>query len=139
MRMKNDLPALPAGRQGGRHGKEKFKKEFKNRVYKFTLMLVEFIDKLPRSSSTQIIGDQLLRSGTSIGANYIEAQAASSKKDFTNFFHYSLKSANESEFWLRILKDSGKADKKEVDILLKELAEIANILGSSLLTLKGRK
>ncbi|HDP70506.1 MAG TPA: four helix bundle protein [Actinobacteria bacterium] len=122
-----------------KNDKEKFKKEFKDRVYKFTLMLVEFIDKLPRSSSARIIGSQLLRSGMSIGANYIEAQAASSKKDFANFFHHSLKSANESEFWLRILKDSGKADKKEVDALLEELAEIANILGSSLLTLKGRK
>ncbi|MBU4212931.1 MAG: four helix bundle protein [Verrucomicrobia bacterium] len=86
-----------------------------------------------------MIGDQLLRSGTSIGANYIEAQAASSKKDFTNFFHHSLKSANESEFWLKILVDSGKADKEQTNVILKELAEIANIFGSSLLTLKGRK
>lgn len=122
-----------------KNDKEKFKKEFKNRIYRFTLMLVEFVDILPRSTSMQIIGGQLLRSGTSIGANYIEAQSASSKKDFTNFFHHSLKSANESEFWLRILKDSGKASIKEVDMLLEELAEIANILGSSLLTLKGKK
>ncbi|MDI6892229.1 MAG: four helix bundle protein, partial [Actinomycetota bacterium] len=122
-----------------RYYQEKFKKEFKNRVYRFTLMLVEFVDNLPRSTSMQIIGGQLLRSGTSIGANYIEAQSASSKKDFTNFFHHSLKSANESEFWLRILKDSGKASRKEVDMLLEELAVIANILGSSLLTLKGKK
>ncbi|MEW6189444.1 MAG: four helix bundle protein [Actinomycetota bacterium] len=57
-------------------------------MYRFTLQLIDFLDELPRSPSAQIIGNQLLRSGTSIGANYIEAQAASSKKDFANFFHF---------------------------------------------------
>ncbi len=122
-----------------KNDKEKFKKEFKNRVYQFTLRLIEFVDKLPKSAGAQIIGGQLLGSGTSIGANYVEAQAASSKKDFTNFFHHSLKSANESKFWLALLRDSGKANRKETGLLLKELTEIANILGSSLLTLKNRK
>ena len=55
------------------------------------------------------------------------------------FFHYSLKSANESKFWLTILRDSGKGNKEEIEVLLNELIEIANILGSNLLTLKGKK
>jgi four helix bundle protein len=122
-----------------KNDKEKFKKEFKARVYYFILKLVRFIDKLPKDNSSQILAKQLLRSGTSIGANYIEAQASSSKKDFINFFHHSLKSANETKFWLTLLRDIGKGDKKEAEELLKELNEIANILGSSLLTLKGRK
>jgi len=122
-----------------KNDKEKFKKDFKKKIYQFTLALIEFVDSLPKSPSTTIIGGQLLRSETSIGANYIEAQAASSKKDFINFFHHSLKSANESKFWLPILKDSGKSDTKETERLLNELSEIANILGSSLLTLKNRK
>jgi len=119
--------------------KEKFKKEFKSRIYKFILRLVKFIDKLPKDTSSQIFARQILRSGTSIGANYIEAQAASSKKDFTNFFHYSLKSANESKFWLAILRDTGKGDKKEAEALLQELTEIANIIGASILTLKNKR
>ncbi len=119
--------------------KEKFKKEFKARIYNFILKLIKFIDNLPKNRAADIISKQLLRSGTSIGANYIEAQAASSKKDFTNFFHYSLKSANESKFWIAILKDSGKANKESADELLKELIEISNILGSSIITLKKRK
>jgi len=53
--------------------------------------------------------------------------------------HHSLKSANESKFWLCILKDSKRATQEETEKLLKELIEIANIFGSSLLTLKGRK
>ena len=117
----------------------KFKKEFKKRVYHFILKLIKFVDNLAKDGSSRIIGDQLLRSGTSIGANYIEAQAASSRKDFTNFFNHSLKSANESKFWLALLRDSGKAEAKNVEMLLQELTEISNVLASSILTLKGKK
>jgi len=118
--------------------KEKFKKVFKARIYHFILRLVKFVDKLPKDTSSQIFAKQILRSGTSIGANYIEAQASSSKKDFINFFHHSLKSANETKFWLAILRDTNKSDNKEAEELLKELAEISNILGASLITLKGK-
>jgi len=82
---------------------------------------------------------QVLRSGTSMGANYIEAQVASSKKDFANFLHHSLKSANESKFWLALLRDSKKLRQQEANELLIELNELANILGSSLLTVKGKR
>ena len=119
--------------------KAKFKTELKARIYRWILKLVKFIDSLPKDSSSQIITQQLLRSGTSTGANYIEAQAASSRKDFINFLHHSLKSANESKFWLAILRDTKKANQKETNDLLKELDEISRILGSSILTAKGKK
>ena len=119
--------------------KDKFKNEFKKRLYKWVLRLVKFIDKLPKDSTANIIGKQLLRSCTSILANYIEANSASSKKDFINFFTYSLKSANESKVWLALLRDTEKGDAKELAWALKELIEISNIFGSSLLTLKGKK
>lgn len=119
--------------------KLKFKKDFKKRLYTFTLKLVELIDKLPNDNVSNRIGDQLLRSGTSIIGNYIEGQAASSKKDFTNYFNTSLKSANESKLWLALLRDSGRAKAENVSCFLNELDEIANIFGSSILTLKGRK
>lgn len=117
----------------------KFKNDLKKRIYVWTLKLVRFIDDAPKGRSVDVMANQLIRSGTSIGANYIEAQAASSKKDFTNFFHYALKSANESKFWLALLRDTQKVDKEEVKALLDELVEICNILGSSILTLKGKK
>ena len=117
----------------------KFKNEFKKRLYNFVLSLIKFIDKLSRDSVNGVIGKQLLRSGTSVLANYIEANSASSKKDFINFFTYSLKSANESKVWLCLLKDAQKADKEQVDKLLKELIEISNILATSILTLKGKR
>lgn len=119
--------------------KAKFKNEFKSRLYKLVLKLIKFIDKLPKDTTSGIIGKQLVRSGTSILANYIEGQSASSKKDFTNFFHHSLKSANESKVWVALLRDTNKADKKEADEMLKELDEISKIFASSLLTLKRKR
>ena len=119
--------------------REKFKKEFKRRLYSFTLKLIEFIDKIPQDNVSRRLSDQLLRSGTSIIGNYVEGQAASSKKDFINYFNTSLKSSNESKLWLSLLKDSGRAQAQDVELLLKELGEISKIFAASILTLKSRK
>ncbi|KKQ53053.1 MAG: hypothetical protein US70_C0006G0023 [Parcubacteria group bacterium GW2011_GWD2_38_11] len=119
--------------------KAKFKNEFKRRLYNFVLRLIKFIDKLPKGMVSDVMGKQLLRSGTSILANYIEANSASSKKDFINFFTHSLKSSNESKVWITLLRDTNKGDKIELEWLLKELIEISNIIASSILTLKGKK
>lgn len=119
--------------------KSNFKNEFKKRLYNFTLRLIKFLDSLPNDSVSRRIGDQLLRSGTSILGNYIEGQAASSKKDFTNFFNTSLKSANESKLWFALLRDSKRTKPGRVNWFLKELDEIAKIFASSILTLKRRK
>jgi len=117
----------------------KFKNEFKKRLYDWVLRLIKFIDRLPKDSTCSVMGKQLLRSGTSVLANYIESSSASSRKDFINFFTYSLKSANESKIWLSLLKDTNKGDKDELKWLLNELIEIANIIASSILKLKGKK
>jgi len=92
-----------------------FSENFKRRIYTFILRLIKFVETLPKSDDLcRIARDQLIRSGTSVGANYIEAIAGSSKKDFTNFLSHSLKSANESKFWLALLRDAGKGDKIEI-------------------------
>ena len=110
--------------------------ELKKRAYLYALNIIKFIDDLNKNDFTvQIIVKQLLRSATSIGANIIEAQAGSTKRDFTNFFNYALKSANESKFWLGLLRDSKKGNQDEINKLLQETIELANILGSSVLTL----
>ena len=101
--------------------------------------MVKFIDKLPHDSVSNVMGKQLLRSGTSILANYIEANSASSRKDFTNFFTHSLKSSNESKVWLTLLHDTSKGNAEETAWLLKELIEISNIIASSILTLKKKR
>jgi len=118
---------------------ENFKIEFKKRLYKFTLDLIKFIDKLPKDNTTNRICDQLIRSGTSIIGNYIEGQSASSKKDFINYFNHCLKSSNESKLWFSLLKDSGRAKDDEVNPFLSELKEVSNIFASSILKLKGKR
>lgn len=117
----------------------KFKIPVKQRAFQLAVSLIKTIDSLSGDMSSVIIAKQLIRSSTSIGANIIEAQGASSKKDFANFFHHALKSANETKFWLCLLRDTGKIKYETVKPILNETYEIANILGASLLTLKGKR
>lgn len=122
--------------------KDRLKEEFQERIYRYIMRLVKFISKLPKDNVTREIISQLMRSGTSIGANYFEAHSASSKKDYQNFFNHSLKSANESKFWLKILSDAGFVPRElleESNWLLQETKELANIFAASILTMKGRK
>lgn len=112
--------------------------EFKKRLYAFVLRLIKFIENCKKSQTTKIIGDQLLRSGTGILGTYVEGLSSSSKKEYVNYFNYSLKSANESKVWVSILRDTENGDKQEANWLLKELGEYSRIFASSILTLKGK-
>lgn len=115
------------------------KQQLKYRAYRFSIEVIKFSAQLPEKKVFWIIADQLLRSATSIGANVIEAQAASSKRDFIKFFEIALKSANETKYWLGLLRDATEIDKNTINILLKETDELAKMLGASFLTLKGKK
>ncbi len=119
--------------------KGELKAQFKRRLYTFTIKLIQFLDQLPSDNVSRRLGDQLLRSSTSIIGNYIEGQSASSKKDFTNYFTIALKSSNESKLWLALLRDSNRTKPDKVEWHLQELDEISKILASSILTLKGKK
>lgn len=122
--------------------KEKLRNEFKLRIYKFIIRLLKFLSKIPYDTAVNEIKRQLTRSGTSMGANYFEARGASSKKDFQNFFTISLKSSNETCFWLSVLKDAKLIHEdllKERDYLFNEAMEIANIFASSIITMKNKK
>jgi len=115
------------------------KNEFKKRLYAWTLRLIKFIESLPKGMVSEVMAKQLLRSGTSVLANYTEAYAASSKKDFINYFSYALKSANESKIWLALLRDTNRGESGELNWLLRELTEVANILASSILTMHKKR
>jgi four helix bundle protein len=115
------------------------KTDLKNRAHSYTIRVINFIDALPNDRTTQVIANQLLRSATSIGANIIEAKGSSSKRDFANFFSYSLKSANESIYWLELLRDARKVNGPEMSFLIDETGQIAKMLGASLITMKGKR
>jgi len=117
----------------------KSKTELKYRCYYFSIDIINFLKTLPDKKVYWIIADQLLRSATSVGANIVEAKSSSSKRDFIKFFEISLKSANETKYWLGLLRDATDADKNKVNKLLAEIEEISKMLGSSLLTLKNKK
>jgi len=113
--------------------------DLKRRCYKFSLEIIGLTDTLPNKRSAWIITDQLIRSATSIGANIVEARASSSRLEFKKFYEIALKSANETKYWLELLRDAGLADKNIIDRLLDEAIQLANMLASGVLKLKGKK
>ena len=113
----------------------------KYRCYEFSVAIVDLLEKLPHNYIYQTLGKQLLRAATSVGANVVEAQAGSSRKDFINYYHIALKSCNETRYWLAIIlkKQSDVSLKNYINNLIKESTEIGRILGASLVTLKNVK
>jgi four helix bundle protein len=118
--------------------KQKYKSDLKGRCYQLSIDLIGLIDNFPNKRSCWVIGDQLLRSGTSIGANLTEAQGSSSKRDFKRFHEIALKSANETMYWLGLLKDARKVEAGTVDPILNEVNEIAKMIASGILRMKGK-
>jgi four helix bundle protein len=117
----------------------KFKTNLKQRCYNFGLELIQLTDGLPNKRSCWVISDQIIRSGTSIGANLVEATASSSRLEFKKFHEIALKSANETKYWLYLLKDSQKIDNIKVDKLINEVTELSNMIASGIMKLKGKK
>jgi four helix bundle protein len=108
------------------------------RSFKFSLDIINLVEKLPKNYIYLIIAKQLIRAATSIGANVYEAQAGSSRRDFINYYHIALKSGNETDYWLKIIREKiqSKLLTDEVNLITKKLNEICKILGSSLISLK---
>jgi len=102
-------------------------------------MVIKLIRDLPERRVYWSISDQLLRSATSIGANIVEAKSASSKRDYLRYYEIALKSANETKYWLGLLRDALDIMNPVLDQLTREAAEIACILAASILTMKGKR
>jgi four helix bundle protein len=103
------------------------KNELEGRTLQFALKTIAFVDSLPRSAAGTVIGRQLLRSATSIGANYREAQRAESKADFIHKVAVAEKEAAETEYWLILCLESRLAA-QEAEKLLDESRELLAIL-----------
>ena len=116
-------------------GQKEFK-DIKLRCYSFSLSIIRLIDSINIKQIFYSLINQLLRSSTSVGANLIEARAAHSKKDFIKFYEISLKSSNETKYWLCLLRDGLKIDKSKINNLLSEINEISRIIASIIIKLK---
>lgn len=115
------------------------KPELKYRAFYLSLSIIRFVAALPRNSVNRIICDQLIRCVTSIGANIVEAKSSASKREFINYFQIALKSSNETKYWLALLREILPDKKDDINKFIQEAEEIGKIIGSSVLTMKGKK
>lgn len=102
------------------------------RLFTFAVKTINFLKTLPNSPEVKVIRYQLIKSSSSSGANYEEAQAGSSKADFTNKVRISLREMRESNYWLRLIKATidKTFDIHELEWLINESSELKKILGS---------
>lgn len=98
--------------------------------YDFATKIVELYKHLSQEKKEFILSKQLLRSGTSIGANIEEAIGGQSRKDFYAKLTIAYKEARETHYWIRLLKDTGYLSKHKVKEVLTEINEILKIIGS---------
>lgn len=103
-----------------------------NRTFVFGVNCLKFLKTLPNSYEINVVKVQLSKSSTSIGANYEESQAGSSRADFRNKIRIALREARETNYWLRIIKELEVSDNDKLSVLLQESLEIKNILGAIL-------
>ncbi len=102
-------------------------KDLRIRTKKFSLRIITMFTKLPKSSHAQIIGKQVLRSGTSVGANYREAFRARSSAEFISIMGICLKELEETIYWLELLVESNIVKKEKLDSLYDECNQLIAI------------
>ncbi len=104
--------------------------------FDFSKSIVNFYEKYSNEHKDNTLSKQLLRSGTSIGANIAEAQCGISRNDFISKMYIALKEANESAYWIRLLKETNLLDSSDANILLDKVIEIQRMLIATLKTVK---
>ncbi|HLV40744.1 MAG TPA: four helix bundle protein [Brumimicrobium sp.] len=110
----------------------------KDKSYTFAIQIVRLSQYLVSERREYVLSKQLLRSGTAVGALIREGEFAASKADFVNKFTVSLKEANETEFWLMLLKDTDYLDDDQFNVLDSQCKELISTLVSSIKTTKSR-
>lgn len=111
----------------------------KEKSFKFSIDVLRFTGSLGVTNINKVLINQLVRSGTSVGANIVEAQGSSSRKEFVNYMHISLKSAHETKYWLLLFLEVEKGKAEQTKSLINNCDELLRMLTSSLLTLKGKR
>jgi four helix bundle protein len=108
----------------------------KHRAFLFAKDIVAFRGSQHYDRIHFSIFDQLMRSGTSIGANLVEGRAGSSRKDFLNYYAIALKSSNETKYWLCLIRDTIAIDRNRTIELIQEADEISKIVGAIIVSSK---
>jgi four helix bundle protein len=108
----------------------------RHRCFFFSKEIIFFVRDCKYDRIYSSLFDQLLRSATSIGANVVEGKAGSSKKDWKNYFAIALKSANETKYWLCLMRDTIDVSQPKINELIKEADEISKIIASIIVNAK---
>ena len=107
-----------------------------HRCFYFSKEVILFVKECKYENVFRSLFEQLVRSSTSIGANVVEGKSGSSKKDWKNFYVIALKSANETKYWLCLIKETTDVPKKKIDELINEADEISKIIASIIINTK---
>jgi len=113
--------------------------DLETRTSKFSEDIIEFTRNLKKDIVSLPIISQLVRSATSIGANYMEANGASSKKDFRNKIYICKKESRETKYWLQMIAKANPEAKEKARILWKEVHELTLIFSKILLTMEKKE
>ena len=105
--------------------------DLKKRTKDFALRIMKLVDDLPKTASGKAIGNQLIRSGTSVGANYRAACRGRSKAEFIAKLGIAIEESDESGYWLELIIEGKLLPKKQVEPLLNETDELTAILVAS--------
>ncbi len=106
---------------------KEFSKELEKRTKKFAIAIIRLSSSLPDTIEAKVIRNQLTKSGTSVGANYREANRSRSKADFINKIKISESEANETVFWLEIIEELKWSEVNNLQIIMKEANELLAI------------
>ena len=112
--------------------------ELKLRTKNFSILIINLVEKLPNSIAGKTIGNQIIRSGTSVGANYRAVCRARSDREFISKINIVLEEADETMFWLELIIDRKWFNENEVLNLLDEGNQLTAIFVSSLKTVNAR-
>ena len=113
--------------------------DIRERTFNFAVEIIKFCGELPKNDVNRILIRQVIRSGTSIGANLEEAQGANTRPEFTNCTNIAKKEARETNYWLRLIAESNnQLAKQKIERLIKESEEISKILTTIVKKLKNR-
>lgn len=107
---------------------EELRNSIQERSFEFAVKIVALSGNLPKTPAGYAIASQIVRSGTSVGANIQEGQSAISRKEFIHCINIALKEARETEYWLKIISKSQLVVSQKLILLLKEIDEIIRIL-----------
>ena len=113
--------------------------DLKGRTRAFALRIIRLCGTLPKTNTSRVLGSQVLRSGTSVGAHYREACRAKSNADFVSKIQGAMQELDETQYWLELLVESGIVKASLMKALMTEADELLAIFYSIQRTVKGQK